>query len=375
MAEANQGFSQNYQIFLDWWNTHVRGNPDPNAYKVGMAYYQEMINREKQSRLVKQAEKAQDTQNLAQGAALVGAPIAQALGKKTAGWLGLGEASKVAPTAVNATTDALASIAQGGDAVLATPDSLGFLDQTSNFISGQPLNAVSSQALADGTAGIGLADGTVVPPPTGGIASVLPYAGAALGAYGLYDLGKDHHYKGDYGKAALQGGLSGAGLASGLGSILGASAGLGPVGLALGALYGLGMKQFGSSKSQSQVVRDSFRDALEEQGVLEYKKNKGGHMSHHLNVQGGPSFDVGREDTREGTAYTQDALSQLALPDYLAPGEKQSFMDTFGSRAGKDLHYTQLTPEETLANPELLKASEAFSSLLSGGAKELDPFG
>lgn len=97
------------------------------------------------------------------------------------------------------------------------------------------------------------------------LGNVLPVAGAALGAYGLYE-GRNAGQVNNSGSDTALNAASMAAAGAGLGSVI---PGVGTlVGGALGGLYGLGMSAFGSSKDKYQVERDGIRDLMQQSGIL-----------------------------------------------------------------------------------------------------------
>lgn len=123
-----------------------------------------------------------------------------------------------------------------------------------------------------------------------GLSQYLPYAGAALGAYGAYNLLNQDNVS--HGRGALQGLTSGAGIGGAFGPV-GAGIGAG-----VGLLAGLAKSFTGSSKGGKQMQRDAMRDRLLGLGLL---SKRPGDKYHYLDLPDGTQFNVGQDIGEERT--------------------------------------------------------------------------
>lgn len=138
---------------------------------------------------------------------------------------------------------------------------------------------------------------------TGNAAGVLPYAGAAAGLYGLYDIGTrwgagDRSVKGA-GMGAAQGAASGAAVGSvvpGVGTAIGAG---------LGALYGLAGSMIKAGKHKDQIQRDSVRKQLKKNQVID--------DDYMLSNADGSKFDIGKDGSIKNynVDFSQDGIDEM----------------------------------------------------------------
>lgn len=77
-------------------------------------------------------------------------------------------------------------------------------------------------------------------------------------------------------------------LSAGFGTFLAAGSALGPIGLGVGLVAGLVSAFTGSGKSTSQVMRDGWRDGLEQQGLAQVIDG-----SHHVPLADGSLYNIG----------------------------------------------------------------------------------
>jgi len=224
----------------------------------------------------------------------------------------------------------------GGDAATfaASDSSVGLTQGASNLASGVPYGAVGT---AEG-GGYIMADGSTVAADSFGssAASVLPYAGAALGAYGLYDIA-DNWGAGDTS-------LKGAGMNTAKGAAAGAAVGsvvpgIGTaIGAIVGALYGLAGSVIKVGKSEAQMKRDSVRKLLKDNAIVDDNYN-------FTNVDGS-KFDIGLDgharlvnDKGEARQYWDTDMSNPTTGDTIGLLSPLMAVITGGD---KDLH-TQFT--------------------------------
>lgn len=259
---------------------------------------------------------------------------------------------------------------------------LSTAEQSANVAAGVPENAIGYAQASDGSYVYQMADGTQQAVPSSmmdQVGAVMPYLGLAASAYSFYNMWADQRYSGNYGKNAAVGAAAGATATASAFAAAGSSAG--PVGTAVGAivgaLVGLARSFSGSSKSMGQVMRDKYRDNLEEVGFLEYRENDEGHMSHHLRLPDGSYFDVGKEGGREGvTISAQDVIKATANLDQIHPEEQRFMENVFKEYDGKTATEDQLTADEIVRFSQMgiLGPLDALNTFMSGGNEHLQGF-
>lgn len=177
-------------------------------------------------------------------------------------------------------------LGSGSAATVGTPQTFG----------GLPSSHPVASSIDSGTI---LADGSIAPHTSGPEASVaeaaagpLSYAGAALGAYGLYNLsqnwGAGNRSAVGAARGIAQGVASGAAIgnvAPGVGSVIGGVA---------GGLYGLAGSYIRAGKHEDQKGRDAMRSMLKGRGVLDDSHNlRLNGNTFNIGVDGGPRPELG----------------------------------------------------------------------------------
>jgi hypothetical protein len=170
-------------------------------------------------------------------------------------------------------------------------------------------------------------------------AAYVPYANIAMGGYQLGKMALD---SGDYtksqaGQLGLQGGLAGAQLGAGIGSFLpgvGTAIGAG-IGAALGGAYGLVSGLSGSGKGMRQMVRDKWRDAIQEQGIQLFDDKYQGKLPD------GSTFDWGKDKFAFGKGEGQIDLENPVVGKAAAYGNVLAALQGATDRKPREAIATQ----------------------------------
>lgn len=275
-------------------------------------------------------------------AAKWGEPAATAATSATAAHAGsLGSSAPAAPTIVAAnrgTSDAANSaatgtnwgaIAQGGAAALQGYQAYRDYQQ-GNYL-GAGVNAAAAGTNAAALGGSELA------------ASATPYLGPIAGAYGAYQTAKMTGQMPSGGRRNSNAAISGAAAGASAGSAFG-PIGTG-VGAVVGGLAGLAGSYFGSSKGSDQMIRDSGRKYLKQQGILDDK--------YQGTLADGTVWDFGKDGKKFGKPDLDNPLYDQAAMYADALGAAEGLVG--GSRRSMNQMYTRAALSNAGGDPEKLR--------------------
>lgn len=213
-------------------------------------------------------------------------------------------------------TDSSGNSLGGVQAAQAIQGALGVLQLYNAYQSYKQGDTVgAATGTAAGAAAIGTAAGNST------AAAALPYAGAAAGAYGLYQNGQ---YVGNApaggqrnSMSTVQGASAGAAIGGTVGSVVpvvGTAIGAG-IGALVGGAYGFANSYFGSSKDKYQMIRDKGRKYLQQNGILD--------GNYQGTLADGSTFDFGKDGKKAGKADFSNPLygKAAAFGNVLASAE------------------------------------------------------
>lgn len=145
------------------------------------------------------------------------------------------------------------------------------------------------------------------------LAAALPGLNVAAGLYGGYQTADAMGKMAAGGRRNSTGAMGMAGAGAAIGSVI---PGVGTlIGAGVGALAGLAMSHFGSSKDKYQMMRDGVRKGLQEQGIID--QNWQGTLAD------GSKFDFGNDGKGMGKIDYKDPTTgqAISLANVLAAGE------------------------------------------------------
>lgn len=172
----------------------------------------------------------------------------------------------------------------------------------------------------------------------GALGQATPYALAAAGLYGGYDLAKSQANAASGGGRNMKGALQGAASGAALGTAILPGVGT-AIGAGIGGLSGLAGSYFGSSKGERQMSRDEWRKAMMGKGLFDDK--------YQGTLADNTAFDFGKDKFGFGTNEGDIDLSKPAVSRAAAWGNALAGLSGYGGGKGKEAISTQFTKAST----------------------------